>query len=166
MESITERVAGLVFTAELPVRMSQEGPVFHARDLRRFELSVARRLAEMGVATGEAIRFMRKSVGLTIPQVAGLLDVAPEDVRGWESGDAAISRAAFALLGTMADDALQGTDTARRYLEALTNPPSQIAGEVSLVIGESDTEAPMPRPQAPSPGPTEEFEGVGRAKFG
>ena len=137
-KKITQHVAGLVFTAELPVRMSREGPVFHARDLRRFELAVARRLAELGVATGEACRFMRKSMGLTSAQVAALLDVAPEVVRGWESGDAAVPRAAFVLLGTMADDELQGIDTTRRYLEALTHPPSQAAGEIRVTIEEAE----------------------------
>jgi DNA-binding transcriptional regulator YiaG len=140
-EKITRRVAGVVFAAELPVRLSGEGPVFHARDLRRFELSVARRLAELGVITGEAFRFMRKSMGLTVAQVAALLDVALEAVRGWESGDTAVPRAAFALLGTMADDELQGIDTTRRYLEALTHPPSQAAGEIPVTIEESEAGA-------------------------
>jgi DNA-binding transcriptional regulator YiaG len=140
-EKITQDVAGLVFTAEIPVRTSREGPVFHARDLRRFELSVARRLAELGLATGEAFRFMRKSLGLPIAQVAALFDVAPEAVHGWESDDAAVPRPAFALLGTMADDELQGIDTTRRYLEALTHPPSQAAGEIPVTIEESEAGA-------------------------
>jgi DNA-binding transcriptional regulator YiaG len=140
-EKITQHVAGLVFTAEIPVRISREGPVFHARDLRRFELSVARRLPELGVATGEAFRFMRKSLGLALTQVAALFDVDPETVRGWEPDDAAMPRAAFVLLGTMADDELQGIDTTRRYLEALTHPPSQAAGEIPVTIEESEAEA-------------------------
>ena len=140
-EKVTRRVAGVVFSAEIPVEMSREGPVFHTRHLRRFELAVARRLAELGVATGDAFRFMRKSMGLTIAQVATLLDVEPETVRGWESGDAPVPRAAFVLLGTMADDELQGTDTTRRYLEALARPPSQAAGEIRVTIEESEAEA-------------------------
>lgn len=136
-----QHVAGLVFSAEIPVQTSPEGPVFHARDLRRFELSVARRLAELGVVTGEAFRFMRKSMGLTIAQVATLFDVEPEIVRRWESGDAPVPRPAFALLGTMADDELQGIDTTRRYLEALTHPPSQAAGEIRVTIEESEADA-------------------------
>lgn len=140
-EKITERVAGLLFAAEIPVQMSQEGPAFHARDLRRFELAVARRLAELGVATGEAFRFMRKSLGLTVMQVAALLDAAQEAVRGWEADAAPVPRAAFVLLGIMADDELQGIDTTRRYLEALTHPPSPAASEIRVTIEESEAES-------------------------
>jgi DNA-binding transcriptional regulator YiaG len=124
--------------------MSREGPVFHARDLRRFELSVARRLAELGVAAGEAFRFMRKSLGFTIEQVATLFEVAPEAVREWEAGNTPTPRAAFVLLGTMADDELHGTDTTRRYLEALTHPPSRTSGEIPLVLDELEGEAETP----------------------
>jgi DNA-binding transcriptional regulator YiaG len=136
METITEQVAGLVFTAELPVQMSGKGPVFHAGDLRRFELSIARRLAELGVATGDAFQFMRKSLGFTVAQVATLFDVAPDAVRAWESRNAAAPRAAFVLLGTMADDELRGIDTTRRYLEAMAHPASHTSGAIALVLEE------------------------------
>lgn len=152
MESITERVAGFVFTAQLPVRMSREGPVFHSRDLRRFELSVARRLAELGVATGEAFCYLRKSLGFTLTQVAALLDVVPETIRKWESGDVEVPRAAFALLGTMVDDELRGNDRARRYLEALAHPASPAEGEILVTL----EDAPAPEADtSPSPASSE-----------
>lgn len=124
--------------------MSREGPVFHSRDLRRFELSVARRLAELGVAAGEAFRFMRKSLGLKIEQVATLFEVTPEDVRAWEAGTNPAPRAAFVLLGTMADDELRGTDTTRRYLEALAHPPSRTSDEIPLVLDDLEGVARTP----------------------
>lgn len=87
--------------------------------VREFELAVALELAERGVRTGEAVRHMRKVLGLRAADLARLLDLTPETISHWERGKARVGRAAFVVLGAMVQDALEGTSSTRDRLSAL-----------------------------------------------
>jgi len=108
-------------SAVVPVRQCAKcqesyfsGPVLHA-----FELAVALELANSGVRTGEAFRHMRVAVGLRAADVARLLGVTPETISHWETGKAAVNRAAFVTLGAMVDDEIEGRTTTRDRLDRL-----------------------------------------------
>lgn len=87
--------------------------------VQEFELAVACELADGGVRTGEAVRHMRKVLGLRAADLARLLDLTPETISHWETGKARIGRAAFVVLGAMVQDALEGTSSTRDRLSAL-----------------------------------------------
>ena len=55
-------------------------------ELDRFEIEVALALARAGAHSGDAIRTMRKAVGLSATALAELLDVSLETVSRWENG--------------------------------------------------------------------------------
>jgi transcriptional regulator with XRE-family HTH domain len=80
---------------------------------------VARELANLGVRTGEAVRHMRKTLGLRAADLAQLLDLTPETISHWETGKAPISRAAFVAVGAMIQDAIDGRTTTRDRFAAL-----------------------------------------------
>jgi DNA-binding transcriptional regulator YiaG len=82
-------------------------------------LAVACALADAGVHTGEALRCMRKALGLRGCDLARLLDVTPETISHWETGKARPNRAAFAALGAMIADAMAGRTTTRDRLATL-----------------------------------------------
>src|SRR5438105_14151468 len=63
---------------------------------------VANKLARAGVSDGEAVKFIRKAVGLPAVTLAELLDTSPETVSRWERGVSRIDRAAFAILAGIA----------------------------------------------------------------
>jgi DNA-binding transcriptional regulator YiaG len=128
---ITEHVAGTVFSAEIPVEQTAEGAAFSGWEVRRFELGIARALAERGVATGESFRFLRKTLGLAAKTLAELLDVNAETVSRWETGKTSIPRAAFAVLGAMVADARRNEHTTRQHLEALAHP-APAAAEIRI----------------------------------
>jgi putative zinc finger/helix-turn-helix YgiT family protein len=87
--------------------------------VQEFELAVACELAGRGVCTGEAVRHMRKVLGLRAADLARLLDLTPETISHWETGKARIGRAAFVVLGAMVQDALDGRSSTRERLAVL-----------------------------------------------
>lgn len=100
-----------VFTATVPgYRCDACGEVqFEGADLARFELEVAKMLAEAGVASGDAFRWMRKALDLRAVDVAEILSVPPETITRWETGEVAPDRGALALLGLMVMDLARGS---------------------------------------------------------
>ena len=89
-------VAGHSFKASVPAQVCDScGAVyFNGTALGDFDLAVANKLARAGVSDGEAIKFMRKAVGLPAVTLAELLDTSPETVSRWERGVSHIDRAA------------------------------------------------------------------------
>jgi len=95
---------------------------FDGPSLGDFDLAVANKLAHAGVSDGEAIKFMRKAVGLPAVTLAQLLDTSPETVSRWERGVSHMDRAAFAILaGIVIERADNRSDTLER-LRALRRP--------------------------------------------
>ena len=76
----TLEVAGYVFTAQFPALVCEAcGEASYAgEDLHRFELAAARKLAAIAEPSGEAVRFLRKSMGLKAIDLAQLLYITPE----------------------------------------------------------------------------------------
>jgi DNA-binding transcriptional regulator YiaG len=90
--------------------------------MRRFELSVAARLAHIGEASGEALRYMRKALGLRAVDLAELLALRPETISRWENGRATVDRGAFAALAAAISDELAGRHATLDVLRALGRP--------------------------------------------
>ena len=74
-------VAGHSFKASVPAQVCDScGAVyFNGPALGNFDLAVANKLARAGISDGEAIKFMRKAVGLPAVTLADLLDTSPGD---------------------------------------------------------------------------------------
>jgi putative zinc finger/helix-turn-helix YgiT family protein len=117
-------VAGHSFKASVPALVCDScgAAFFNGPALGDFDLAVANKLARAGVSDGEAIKFMRKAVGLPAMMLAELLDTSPETVSRWERGVSRIDRAAFAILaGIVMEKADDRSDTLER-LRALRHP--------------------------------------------
>jgi putative zinc finger/helix-turn-helix YgiT family protein len=108
---LRREVDGHVFTTTVDGKQcSSCGEVyFEGTDLARFELAVARILAESGAESGDAFRWMRKALDLRAIDVAELLEVTPETVSRWETGRVAVDRAALMILGLMVVDQAHGS---------------------------------------------------------
>ncbi|TMB19585.1 MAG: helix-turn-helix domain-containing protein [Deltaproteobacteria bacterium] len=120
----TRTVAGHSFKASVPALVCDScGAIyFNGPALENFDLAVANKLARAGVSDGEAVKFIRKAVGLPAVTLAELLDTSPETVSRWERGVSRIDRAAFAILaGIVMEKADDRSDTLER-LRALRHP--------------------------------------------
>ncbi len=94
-------------------------------DMATFELGVAQLLAESGRVSPDAFKFMRKVIGMKAKIIANLLGVAPETVSRWENGGLPVETKAFALLGCMVMDQINGhNNTAFRL--SMINFPAQL----------------------------------------
>jgi putative zinc finger/helix-turn-helix YgiT family protein len=76
--------------------------------LARAHLAIGCGLADGGVGSGDALRHLRKALGLRAADLARLLGVTPETISHWETGKLAPSRAAFVAVAAMADEAAAG----------------------------------------------------------
>ena len=92
-------------------------------ELDRFAVAVAVSLAEAGARSGEAIRAMRKGIGLSATALAELLDVSMETVSRWEHGRRDAPRPTVAVLEAMVLDYAAGTTTTVDRLRALCKGP-------------------------------------------
>lgn len=123
---VTEKleVAGHAFIAMLPAlkcRACDHGFVA-AETLQRFELAAAVALADAGEASPDAMRFMRKSLGLKATELAALLGVTAETISRWETGNQALERRALGLVGALVKEHATGGTLVRETLEALRHP--------------------------------------------
>ncbi len=117
-------VAGHAFTARLPSQIcSSCGTAYFAdEDVASFDLHVAAKLAEAGIADAAALKFMRKVTGLNGKEFAGLLEVRPETVSRWEQGRRPIDRSTYAIIRQLIFDRLQGKTTTADWLRSLRKP--------------------------------------------
>lgn len=86
---------------------------------RRFELAVALAVAEHGISSADAFKFMRKATELRASDLAELLAVTPETVSRWETGKVPVERRALALLQALVTDRVHGTTVTLDRLKAL-----------------------------------------------
>lgn len=121
---VSREVSGHVFVAALPAQQcktcnetSYEGSV-----LQRFDLHVATRLADSGVSSGAAFRFMRKALGLRAVDLAELLDVSAETLSRWETDKRSVDRGSLAVLSACVRDTLAGRTSTLDTLRALRTP--------------------------------------------
>jgi putative zinc finger/helix-turn-helix YgiT family protein len=124
MSQLTREVAGHLFVAFVPARVCPScGEIyFETKVIERFELHVALRLADAGIVTGDAIRFMRKALRMQANTLAELVDVAPETVSRWEGDKRAVSRGASAILIALVRDAFEGRSSTLEGLKRLQEP--------------------------------------------
>jgi putative zinc finger/helix-turn-helix YgiT family protein len=92
-----------------------------AATLARVNLAIGRELADLGVHTGDALRHMRRALGLRASDLARLLGVTPETISHWETGKALASRAAFVAVAAMVEEALDGRTPTRDRLAVLAD---------------------------------------------
>jgi putative transcriptional regulator len=118
---LARNLDGRDFETEIPALQCKTcgEQYFAATDGVRFELAVARRLAELGAASAEAFRFMRKTIGMQAGELAMLLGVARETVSRWETGKRNVDRGAAIALGSLVLD----RDATLKRLRALQKPP-------------------------------------------
>lgn len=121
---VSRDVGDHVFIAALPARHCRScgETSYEAAILQRFDLHVANRLAEAGVGSGAAFRFMRKALGLRAVDLAELLDVSAETLSRWETEKRALDRGALAVLAACVRDALAGRTSTLDTLRALRTP--------------------------------------------
>jgi len=117
-------VGGVVFDAQLDAFSCQEceQSIIESAELERFEQKVALELAQHGLRSPEAVKFMRKAIGLRGIDLAELLQVTPDTISRWERGGSPIDNASFAVLGSLViDEYYESTNTLDR-LKALSKP--------------------------------------------
>src|SRR5437773_3600547 len=128
MVSGTEResrsVAGHTFVADMPAYICERcgESVIDYASLHCFNIAIAGKLAELGASSGEAFKFMRKAIGMKAAELAALLDVAPETVSRWETGQRDVDRGALVVLGALVLDRLEGRTSTLDRLRALRKP--------------------------------------------
>jgi len=118
-------VAGRTFKADLAATVCTKcgEPIVSHDELGLFEVAIARELARAGACSGQAIKFMRKAIGLPAADLAALLGVQRWTLSRWETGERDAPLAAVATLGTLVLDHAAGrTDTLER-LRAMTRGP-------------------------------------------
>jgi putative zinc finger/helix-turn-helix YgiT family protein len=105
--------------------------------MERVELHAAAELARAGVRSPEALRFMRKTIGMSGKDLAKLLGTTPETVSRWENGKAPIDRYAMVVVGALVEDALAGRQTTRELLEAGNKPSDRrrIVAQIPADLG-------------------------------
>jgi putative zinc finger/helix-turn-helix YgiT family protein len=137
-EQVNERLelGDMSFTAMLPAKVCSAcgDGTFAGDDLHRFELSVARWLADSGVRSPDTFRFMRKALGMRAVDLGKLLDIAAETISRWENGAMPVETRAFALLGALVADRLEGRESTIERLNALRSPikPPKRATKIEL----------------------------------
>ncbi|MSP60398.1 MAG: helix-turn-helix domain-containing protein [Myxococcales bacterium] len=118
-------VSGHVFSTVLPARRCGNcgEEYFEGVDLVRFDLAVARALADAAVFDGPAVLFMRKALGLLAKDLAALLAVRAETVSRWENGKTPlVDRPVKAVLHQLVTERATGASTTESYLRSLVKP--------------------------------------------
>lgn len=140
---LARTVDGREFEAEVPARQCKACGAMYidAGDGERFELAVAGRLAEMGAASAEAFRFMRKAIGMQAGELAALFGIARETISRWETGKREVDRGAAIALGSLVLDKLRGLDTTIKRLRALQKPPRKTQAPIYLQLDVVNGEA-------------------------
>ena len=97
---LTRKIAGHAFRARVPEYICDAcGERFTtSEDLGSFDDAVALAVADARITTPDAVRYLRKALGMTGQELADLLGVRKESISRWENGKREIDLATFALL--------------------------------------------------------------------
>jgi putative zinc finger/helix-turn-helix YgiT family protein len=130
----TLEVTSYIFTAQLPALVCEAcGEASYAgEDLHRFELAAARKLAEIAEPSGEAVRFLRKSIGLKAIDLAQLLHITPETLSRWENEKLAVDENSFLILGDLEEDHCTGSKRTRERLKTIREPRTHKPSLITL----------------------------------
>lgn len=115
------QVAGFTFAAELTIYRCKSCTevLFVLSEIGQFEKQIAGWLARKGILSGEAFRFMRKSIGLRASELAPLLDLTSETISRWEKEHRLPDRKAMMVLGALVLEQLAGRDEILKRLQSL-----------------------------------------------
>ena len=92
--------------------------------LQRAEMEIACELARHGPVSGEAFRYLRKTLALRAVVVADLLGVTPETISRWENGQRPVDKAAWMTLGSVVlEQASRRPETLERLRELRAHGP-------------------------------------------
>jgi len=116
-------VGGTSFSATVGgARCHQCGAsAFDGPDCIAAEQEVARRLALRGPASADGFTFLRTTLGMSAQDLAPLLGRRPEALSRWENGRNPIDPPAWALLGSLVLDKLDGVGTTLARLKTLAS---------------------------------------------
>src|SRR5262249_9756196 len=116
--------AGTRFVADLEAQKCRKcGEVYIAdAEFERAHHWVAERLVDLGVSTGDAFRFLRKTLGMRAIDLAELLTVDAVTISRWETGASTLNPLALATLGMLVLDELTRPCDPRKVLEAQAHP--------------------------------------------
>jgi putative zinc finger/helix-turn-helix YgiT family protein len=87
------------------------------------EMRIAAELARTGPNTGETFRFMRKALGMSMTELAELLDVTRPALSRWENGHVPVDRGMWTTLAAIVTERVEGRSATIDRLHALANPP-------------------------------------------
>lgn len=134
MEEVSRTIGDYTFSATLPVTICEgcQERFYHSNDLNQFHIQAVAWLAQAGANGGEIFRFMRKTLGLRIKELAQLLDETPENISHWEQMHSNIDRKAMSLMGAFVLDRLHGHNDTHRRLLALQQPATITQIELQL----------------------------------
>lgn len=122
----TQSVGGREFVVTVAAGACRScGDVFlENSSLQRTELEIACDLARHGPVSGDAFRYLRKSLGLRAVVVADLLGVTPETISRWENGQRPVDKAAWMTLGSVVlEQASRSPETLERLRELSAHGP-------------------------------------------
>ena len=118
-ESVSRRLAGHTFSAEIPLEVCDHfgESTTNGPDLGRFELRIADALLSAGVHSGNVLFWARKTLGYRAADLGRRLDAAPETISRWENDARPAPPDVVAVLGALVRDALVGSTATRDALE-------------------------------------------------
>jgi YgiT-type zinc finger domain-containing protein len=124
---VVRTVGANTFVGEVPASTCPNcSEVYYdGQALGRFELEIACYLAEGGMVSGPAFKFMRRALGMRAVELAEMLDVAAETISRWETDDRAVDRAAWVALSGLVADRIEGRDRVIGILRAIREPRKQ-----------------------------------------
>ena len=133
---------GHTFTAQLPAeRCGACGQVvIQGENVRKFEQRVAVEIAKAGLRSKEAFRYLRTASKFSVEELASLLDVSPEFIGYWESGDWPVDPRANSVLISLVLGRFDGKQSALDCLSVLREP-RKLTRKVRLHIHDAMAQA-------------------------
>lgn len=99
---------GVTYYGYIPVRILNGIEVTISEDWQKFNMQIACRLSELRHRGKEGLRFIRKTLGLTLIQIAEIFGVDELTVREWESGKIIPNNAIIAVYYLMVNNTING----------------------------------------------------------
>jgi len=102
-KEIVRSVRDTTYTVRAPAHVCQScrDVTFEDEVLTRADLEIACAIVARARPSGEALRFLRKSIGMRAADLASLLSVTPETVSRWENDQRAVDSNAWVLTGSL-----------------------------------------------------------------
>lgn len=121
MESVEWTVDGVTLRVPVPVRTFNGRELMAGPDLERVELMAAHELVKRRHHGPEGLRFLRRTIGVSIVDFAGALGVNEKTVRRWELGEVVPDHASVAAYHRSVAERCEGRDPLE-WLRLLDRP--------------------------------------------